>query len=76
MFDGVKSRIPILEPEATALTIVRAIERRKKMITIPGYIYRLTRFSQGVLPLGVFDWVMDSVMGIYKTMEHFTGRKK
>lgn len=76
MFDGVKSRIPILDPEATALTIVKAIEKNKKMITIPGYIYRLTRISQGVLPLGIFDWVMDSVVGIYKTMEYFTGRKK
>lgn len=76
MFDGVKSRIPILEPEATALTIVKAIEKNKRMISIPGYIYRLTRFSQGVLSLNAFDWVTDNVMGIYKTMEHFTGRKK
>ncbi len=76
MFDGVKSKIPILKPEATAFTIVKAIENNKKMIAIPGYIYRLTRFSQAILPLSVFDWVMDSVLGIYKTMEHFTGRKK
>lgn len=75
MFDGVKSRIPILDPEATALTVVRAIEHNKRMISIPGYIYRLTRFSQGILPLDIFDWVMGSVMGVYKTMEHFTGRK-
>ncbi len=75
MFDGVKSRIPILDPEVAALTIVKAIENKKIMLTIPGYIYRLTRFSQGVLPFGVLDWVMDSVLAIYKTMEHFTGRK-
>ena len=75
MFDGVKSKIPILDPEVAALTIVKAIENNRIMLTIPGYIYRLTRFSQGVLPFGTLGWVMDSVLGIYKTMEHFTGRK-
>lgn len=76
MFAGVKSRIPILEPEAAAATIVGAIERNKKMVTIPGYIYRFTRLGQAIMPLSIFDWFADSVMGIYKTMEHFVGRKK
>lgn len=76
MFDGVKSKIPILEPEATALTIIKAIEKNKKMVTIPGYIYRLTRFGQAVMSIDVFDWFAGSVLGIYKTMAHFTGRKK
>lgn len=75
MFDGVKSKIPILDAEAAALTIVKAIEKNKKMLTIPGYIYRLTKFGQAVMPLRVFDWFAGSVLGIYKTMEHFTGRK-
>jgi len=76
MFDGVKSRIPILEPEAAAATIVKAIERNKKMVTIPGYIYRFTRLGQAIMSIAVFDWFAGSVMGIYKTMEHFVGRKK
>lgn len=76
MFEGVQSRIPILEPEAAALTIVKAIEKNKKMITMPGYIYRVTRFAQAILPITVFDWFAGKVLGIYKTMEHFTGRKK
>ncbi|MBR9758562.1 MAG: SDR family oxidoreductase [Algicola sp.] len=76
MFDGVKSKIPILEPEATALTIVKAIEKNKKLISIPGYIYRLTRFGQAVMPIAVFDWFAGEVLGIYNTMAHFTGRKK
>jgi all-trans-retinol dehydrogenase (NAD+) len=75
MFEGVKSKIPILEPEATALTIVKAIEKNKKMVTIPGYIYRLTRFNQSIMSLNLFDWFVGDVLGIYKTMEHFTGRK-
>ncbi len=75
MFEGVTSKIPILNPEAASLTIVKAIEKNKKMVTIPGYIYRLTRIGQGILSINMFDWFTGRVMGIYKTMEHFTGRK-
>ncbi|MGK0452631.1 MAG: short-subunit dehydrogenase [Paraglaciecola sp.] len=76
MFDGVKSKIPILNPEAAALTIVKAIEQKKRMVTIPGYIYRLTKLGQGFMSIDVFDWFTGKVLGIYKTMEHFTGHKK
>ncbi|MBQ0769471.1 MAG: SDR family oxidoreductase [Bizionia sp.] len=76
MFDGVKSKIPILNPEASALTIIKAIENNKKMITIPGYIYRFTRLGQALLSINGFDWFAGKVLGIYKTMEHFTGRKQ
>ena len=74
MFDGVESRLPILEPEKAALAIVRAIERDKRLVTLPGYIYRLTRLSQGLLSLRLFDWLASSVFGIYKTMDGFRGR--
>ncbi len=76
MFDGVKSKIPILEPESTALTIVKAIEKNKKLISIPGYIYRFTRLGQAVMSINIFDWFAGDLLGIYKTMDHFTGRKK
>ena len=76
MFDGVKSKIPILEPEATALTIVKAIEKNKKLISIPGYIYRVTRLGQAIMSINLFDWFAGDILGIYKTMEQFTGRKK
>lgn len=75
MFDGVQSKIPILNPDAAALTIIKAIEKDKKMVTIPGYLYRLTRFGQAFMSINVFDWFAGSVLGIYKTMDHFTGRK-
>ena len=75
MFDGVQSRIPILDPEAAALTIIKAIEKNKKIITIPGWIYRFTRFGQAFMSVDVFDWFAGSVMGIYKTMNDFIGRK-
>lgn len=76
MFDGVRSKIPILDQEAAALTIIKAIEKNKRMQTLPGYIYRLTRIAQGLMPINLFDWFAGDVLGIYSTMEHFTGRKK
>ena len=76
MFNGVKSKIPILEPEATALIIIKAIEKNKKMLTIPGYIYRFTRLGQALMSVNIFDWFTGDILGIYKTMEHFTGHKK
>jgi all-trans-retinol dehydrogenase (NAD+) len=76
MFDGVQSKIPILNPEVAALTIIKAIEKNKRMVTIPGYIYRLIKLGQGLLSINVFDWFAGNVLGIYKTMEHFTGHKK
>jgi len=75
MFDGVKSKIPILNPESAALTIVKAIEKDKKMVTIPGYLYRLSRIGQAILSINVFDWFAGDVLGIYKTMDDFKGRK-
>lgn len=75
MFDGVRSRIPILNPEVAALTIIKAIEKNKRMVTIPGYIYRLIKLGQGLMSINVLDWFAGNVLGIYKTMEHFTGHK-
>ena len=76
MFDGVRSKIPILNPEVAALTIIKAIEKNKRMVTIPGYIYRLVKLGQGLMSINVLDWFAGNVLGIYKTMEHFTGHKK
>ncbi len=75
MFDGVKSRISILDAEKTALTIIKAIEKNKKIITIPWWIYRFTRFGQTVMSVNFFDWFAGKVMEIYKTMDDFKGRK-
>lgn len=74
MFDGVRSKLlPILEPEPTAEKIVRAIERKTRMLALP-LPYWFIRLSQGLLPIGVFDWVMKNVFGIYDTMKDFKGR--
>lgn len=74
MFDGVKSIIPILKPEKITDDILRAIEKKKIYLSRPWSV-RFVRFSQGLLPVWLFDWFVGGVLGIYKTMEHFKGRK-
>ena len=75
MFDGVKSRVvPILDPEKTAERIIRAIEKKTKILAMP-LPFWFIRLSQGILPLGIYDWVMGNVLGIYDTMKDFKGRK-
>ena len=75
MFDGVKSRIiPILKPEYVCKRIIRAIERNKTFRGIP-FGFHFIRFWQFILPTRVFDRLFGEVMGIYHTMDNFTGRK-
>lgn len=75
MFDGVKSRIiPILKPEYVCKRIIKAIERNKSFRGIP-FGFHFIRFWQFILPTRVFDWLFGEVMGIYHTMDNFTGRK-
>src|SRR5690554_43759 len=75
MFDGVKSKvIPILKPEAASEKIIRAIERKRKMLSWP-IPYWFVRLSQELLPLPIFEWFMRDVFKVYDTMTEFKGRK-
>ena len=76
MFDGVRSRFfPILDPERTSRKILRAIERNTDFRGIP-WSYHFFRLCQGLLPVSWFDTIVGRWLGIYSTMDHFTGRKK
>jgi all-trans-retinol dehydrogenase (NAD+) len=75
MFDGVKSKLlPILDPEKTADKIIRNIEKGKKRTSLPLPTW-VVRLSQALLPLSLYDFVMDDIFGIYDTMADFKGRK-
>ena len=80
MFDGVRSKIfPLLRPENVAARIIRSIERDKSFKMFMPWIpcpHHFIRLLQGILPIRVFDWLVGRVLGIYHTMDHFTGRKK
>jgi short-subunit dehydrogenase len=73
MFKGVRSIFPILKPEPTAKKIIRAIERDTIFAGIP-FGYHFIRFWQAILPLRLFDFIFGTVFGVYRTMDHFTGR--
>jgi short-subunit dehydrogenase len=76
MFDGVKSRFfPILKPEKVAYKILRAIEKNKDFKGLP-FSFHFIRACQALLPSAWFDKIMGDWVGIYSTMDNFTGRKK
>ncbi len=75
MFDGVRTRVPfllpILEQEDVADKIVAAIERNRRLLTLPPIVRLLPALR--VLPPRVFDKIMD-LMGVNVSMDHFAGR--
>lgn len=75
MFNGVKSSIiPILEPKYVAKKVLKAIEKNKIFAGIP-FSFQFIRFWQGILPTRFFDWFFGDIVGIYHTMDQFTGHK-
>ena len=79
MFDGVQSKVfPLLNPVKVSERILGAIEGNKKMLMLMKWIpqpHHFIRLLQGLLPMRVFDWLLGEVLGIYHTMDNFTGRK-
>lgn len=80
MFDGVESRVfPLLKPEKVSRQIIKAIEGDRKFLMLMPWIpmaYHVMRLLQGILPMRVFDWLVGETLGIYHTMDNFTGRRK
>ncbi|MCH7396528.1 SDR family oxidoreductase [Belliella sp. DSM 107340] len=75
MFDGVKSLVPILNPEKVAKKIIKAIESNRIILSMP-WSMRFVRFFQGIFPIWLFDWFVGKILGVYHTMDQFTGRKE
>ncbi|MBZ9731208.1 SDR family oxidoreductase [Salegentibacter sp. JZCK2] len=75
MFDEVKSNIPILDQFKVARKIIRAIESNRIYLSMP-WSMRFVRFSQGLFPIWFYDWFVGRLIGVYKTMDDFKGRKK
>ncbi len=74
MFEGVKSIIPLIEPEDAARQIIDGIEAKKAFVSMPWSV-RFVRFGQALLSVNQFDKYIGGWGGIYKTMDKFTGRK-
>lgn len=74
MFKGVRSRIPILEPEIVARKILKGIANNHRYVSMPWSV-PFVRVSQGLLPSRLYDWFVGGVLGVYKSMDQFEGRK-
>ena len=75
MFDGVKSLIPLLNPEKVARKIICGIERNHIYVSMPWNV-NFVRFFQAIFPVRFFDWFVGGVLGVYKGMDQFKGHKK
>lgn len=76
MFAGVRSPIiPIMTPEAVIPRIIRAIERNALSLQLP-WIVNILPFVRSILPSPLFDLIVGKWLGVYHTMDKFTGRQQ
>lgn len=75
MFDGVKSAplLPILDPAEVVDETWKGMLASSPFVVLPKTVM-LNEMLKGVLPIGVRDFIADHVIGVYHTMEDFTGR--
>lgn len=76
MFEGVKAPIftPILKTDDIVKKMLMGIAKMKSEIKAP-FIVRFVPFLKAVLPMPAFDWLAGNVLGVYKSMDSFKGRK-
>lgn len=76
MFDGVRTKVPLLLPildaNEVAKRVVDAIEARRQRLVMPGFAG--TVLGVKMLPPLLADKIID-LFGINATMEHFVGRR-
>lgn len=75
MFDGARSAplLPLLDPEDVVDQTWAAMLGGRPMLVLPRTVL-ISEVAKGLLPVGVRDFVADKVLGIYHTMDDFTGR--
>jgi all-trans-retinol dehydrogenase (NAD+) len=75
MFDGVRTRFPLLLPilkEAeVAARIIRAIEKEQRRVVMPLLVRTVPLLR--MFPVGMFDAVA-AFLGLNRGMDHFRGR--
>ena len=76
MFEGARGPLltSLMEPEAVTARVWRAMKEGTPMLMMP-WTVKLSTALRGVLPTAAWDVVAGRVFGVYKSMEHFTGRK-
>ena len=74
MFAGIRSLFKIQKPETVARKTLRAIEHDRGYKGIP-FTQHFIRLMQGIFPVRWFDFIFGDICGLYRVMDHFTGRK-
>lgn len=75
MFDGASSAplLPILEPAEVVDQAWKAMLAGRSFVVMPKTVM-LSEMLKGVVPIDVRDFIADRVIGVYHTMDDFTGR--
>lgn len=75
MFEGAKSAplLPILEPGDVVEESWKGMLGGDAFVVLPRTVI-LSEMLKGFLPVGIRDFIADHVIGVYHTMEDFTGR--
>ena len=76
MFDGAKSAplLPILEPAEVVDDSWKGMLDGEAFVVLPRTVM-LSEALKGLLPVSVRDFIADRVIGVYHTMDDFTGRR-
>jgi short-subunit dehydrogenase len=75
MFEGARSAplLPLLDPHEVVEEAWTAMLAGRPFVVLPKTVM-LSEMLKGVVPTGVRDFIADHVIGVYHTMEDFTGR--
>jgi all-trans-retinol dehydrogenase (NAD+) len=75
MFEGARSAplLPLLDPADVVEEAWAAMLAGRPFVVLPKTVM-LSEMLKGVVPTGVRDFIADHIIGVYHTMEDFTGR--
>ena len=75
MFDGAKSAplLPILDPHEVVDEAWKGMLGGQAFVVLPRTVM-LSEVMKGLVPVGVRDFIADNIIGVYHTMDDFTGR--
>ena len=75
MFDGARSAplLPLLDPAEVVEEAWTSMLAGRPFVVLPKTVM-LSEMLKGVVPTGVRDFIADHVIGVYHTMDDFTGR--
>ena len=76
MFAGARgpALAPIMTPEFVVDRVWQAMLRGDAFVFLPWSV-KLSRVLKALLPTSIFDWLVGGVLGVYSSMDRFTGRR-